>query len=86
MKTNKTMSESEVAAYNTAMTNCYDIASTLGIRYDGLHCGLYHQFTELDELRASYGASFYVQINEQTLETVAARRGEVYAKFATAKR
>lgn len=60
----------------------------LGLKYDGImELGPQRllQVTEYDQASPSYGATFYIDSTARpVLETIAARRAEVRAKFAAA--
>lgn len=53
------------------------------LRYDGMMLGL-HQFTELDEARPSFGATFYTKTRDP--ELISRRREEKRVAFALGKR
>jgi hypothetical protein len=44
------------------------------LRYDGVFMGILAQFTEINRLAPSYGATFAVPTNELTLGGIMARR------------
>lgn len=58
-----------------------------GLRFDGIQefpgaNPSYLQFTELDEQRASFGASFYVDTRAALLDAILLRREEKRIQFA----
>lgn len=54
------------------------------LRYDGLMVNL-HQFTEIDPTVASYGASFYINQSEFTMDRLNQRRQEKRTQFEQGK-
>ncbi len=57
------------------------------LRFDGIMPGDgrdFLQFTELDERRASFGASFYVDSRAALLDAILSRREEIKIRFSGA--
>lgn len=58
-----------------------------GLRFDGVQTmgdAQLLQFTELDEQRASYGASFYIDSSAALIDAVLLRREEKRLQFSAA--